>query len=79
LAGALRERRGVARRRAADERAQAMAPIVRELREAGIVTLRAMADELTKRNIKTPRGGPWHPATVLTLLARLRRTQEPMA
>ena len=78
MAGALRERRGVARRRAADERAQAMAPIVRELREAGILTLRAMADELNKRNIKTPRGGPWHPATVLNLLARLRRTQAQM-
>jgi hypothetical protein len=68
----------VASRRAADERAQAMAPIMRELREAGIVTLRAMADELNKRNIKTARGGPWHAATVLNLLGRLRRTQEPM-
>jgi hypothetical protein len=74
LAGALRERRGVARRRAADERAKAMEPIVRELREAGLVTLRAMADELNKRNIKTVRGGRWHPATVLNLLSRLRRT-----
>ena len=73
-----RERRGVANRRAADERAKALAPILREFREAGIVTLRAMAEELNKRNIKTARGGCWHPATVLSLLARLRRTQEPM-
>jgi len=74
-----RERRGLAHRRAADERAKAMAPIVRELREAGLVTLRAMADELNKRNIKTVRGRRWRPATVLNLLSRLRRTQEPMA
>jgi hypothetical protein len=79
LAGASGERSGVARRRAADERAQAMAPIVRELREAGIVTLRAMADELNRRNIKTARGGHWHPATVFNLLARLRRALKPMA
>jgi len=79
LAGASRERRGVAHRRAADERAKAMAPIARELREAGFVTLRAMADGLNKRNIKTARGGRWHPATVLNLLARLRRAQETTA
>ena len=72
-----REQRGVAHRRAADERAKAMAPIVQELRAAGLVTLRAMADELNKRNIKTVRGGRWRPTTVFNLLSRLRRTQEP--
>ena len=78
MAGASLERLRMAKRAAADERAKAMAPIVRELREAGFVTFRAMADELDKRNITTAYGGRWHASTVLNLLARLRRTQEPM-
>jgi hypothetical protein len=33
--------------------------------------LRAIADELTKRNMLTPRGGQWHAASVANLLARI--------
>ena len=73
-----RERQNIAKRAAADERARALAPIMRELRDAGFVTLKAMANELNKREIATAHGGRWHPSTVLKLLGRLRRTQEPM-
>jgi hypothetical protein len=74
-----RERQRIAKREAADHRARALAPIMRELREAGFVTLKAMANELNKREIETAHGGRWHTSTVLRLLGRLRRTQEPMA
>jgi hypothetical protein len=77
VAGASLERLSMAKRQAADERAKALAPIVRELRETGFDTLRAMADELNKRNITTAYGRRWYASSVLNLLARLRQTQEP--
>jgi hypothetical protein len=30
-----------------------------------------MATELTKRKVKTPRGGTWHPQTVKMIMQRL--------
>jgi DNA invertase Pin-like site-specific DNA recombinase len=54
----------------ADQRAKALAPVVRELQQRGL-TLRGMAAELTKRKVKTPRGGNWHPDTVARLIERL--------
>src|SRR5262245_53079921 len=56
---ASRERQGIASRQAADERAKALAPIVRELRGTGFVKLQAMADGLNKREVKTAYGGRW--------------------
>jgi hypothetical protein len=73
------ERQRMAHRRSADERARALAPIVRELRAVGFVKLQDMADELNKREIASAYGGRWHPSTVLRLLARLKRGREPMA
>lgn len=35
------------------------------------LSLRGMASELTHLNIKTPRGGKWHPETVGKLIERL--------
>ena len=75
---ASRERQSMASRQSADERAMALAPIVRELRAAGFVKLQAMADELNKREVKTAYGRRWHASTVLKLLERLRRAREPM-
>jgi len=72
------ERPRMARRQAADERAKAFGPIVRELQAAGFVKLQAMADELNRREVKTAYGRRWSASTVLNLLGRLRRTQEPM-
>lgn len=45
------------------------APLVRELRTGGL-TLRAIARELDRRNIKTARGGRWQAAQVRNIIAR---------
>ena len=66
-----RERRGVAHRRAADERAKALAPLLRELRKAGIVSMRAIAEELNRRKVKSAFGKRWHSTSVFRLLGRL--------
>jgi hypothetical protein len=61
-----------ANKRAADLYAYDIAPIIAELKASGIVLPRAIADELRKRQVRTARGGAWHPTTVARLLARLR-------
>lgn len=65
---------GTASRRAALLRAQALAPLVRQLQSAGTVTPRAIAMKLNTRGIGAPRGGKWHPTTVSRLLSRLQRS-----
>lgn len=57
----------------AEERAADLAPVIRELASAGITSVRAVAEELNRRGIETPRGGAWHPTSVARLLARLSR------
>jgi recombinase len=66
-----REHRGATNRKAADERAKALASLVREFRKAGIVSLKNIADALNKRKVKTVYGARWHPTTVARLLERL--------
>jgi len=58
-------------RKEAQERARNLAPVLEEIREAGITTVRGIADELNARNIATPRGGRWHVASVQRVLKRL--------
>jgi len=58
-------------RREAQKRAQGLAPVIEEIREAGIVTVRGIAEELNARQIATPRGGRWHVASVQRVLKRL--------
>ena len=58
-----------ARMRKADAFAARVAPIARELRAEG-KGLEAVAAELTRRGIKTRRGGKWAAQTVKNLLAR---------
>jgi Recombinase len=41
------------------------------IRDEGHTTLSAIASELTRRGIVTPRGGNWHPMGVKRLLERL--------
>jgi Recombinase len=68
-------RRGIhgalANKRAADSRASALVPTIRELRAAGFISRRALADELNRRGIPTTRGGRWHYTTVVRMLRRL--------
>ena len=52
-----------ARARAAD-----LAPIIAELRAAGVVTLQAIADGLNERGIPAARGGQWRITQVVRLL-----------
>lgn len=55
----------------AQERAKALADMVRDIRKGGVTSLPGIAAELTKRGAKTARGGRWHPSSVSRLLARV--------
>ncbi|GGF79162.1 Site-specific DNA recombinase [Mameliella alba] len=76
-AAALRRagRGGVALRATVTKNANTFAEDLREVVEAiqseGYTTLRAMADQLNARGIRTRRGGRWHVSTVRNLLRRL--------
>jgi Recombinase len=58
-------------KRAADFRARALVPTVRELKAKGFVSHRALADELNRNGVAAPHGGRWHLTTVVRLLTRL--------
>lgn len=57
----------------ADAFAEGLASVIRTIRAEGATTLRAMADALNRRAIKSARGGKWHSAAVSNLLARSER------
>jgi Recombinase len=61
----------LAGKRAADSRALALLPAIRELMAAGFVSRRALAGELNRKGIPTARGGSWHYTTVVRTLTRL--------
>ena len=54
----------------ARKRAKELAPVIREMHGKGF-SMRRMPTELTKRKLKTPRGGAWHPQTVKMIMQRL--------
>jgi DNA invertase Pin-like site-specific DNA recombinase len=56
--------------RAADQFAANILPIIREIQGAGHASLRAIAAELTRRNIATARGGAWSADAVRAVLLR---------
>jgi hypothetical protein len=59
---------------AANLRARAMAPVVREIWAAGFMSYNAVSRELNRRNVPTLRGGKqWYPMTAGRLLVRLDR------
>jgi hypothetical protein len=63
----LQARKARANRAAAD-----LAPIIAELRAAGITSLTGITEALNERGIPTARGsGPWYHAQVRRLLVRL--------
>lgn len=62
------ERLAPAYKAAAVERARELGPILQEL--AGM-SAREIAAELARRGVRTPRGGRWHPQTVMRLLERI--------
>jgi hypothetical protein len=61
----------LANKQAADSRARALVSTIRELRAAGFVSRRALAEELNRSAIPTARGGRWHYTTVVRMLTRL--------
>jgi hypothetical protein len=67
-------RRGIhgalANKRAAASRARPLVQIIRELRAAGFISRRALADQLNRSRIPTARGGSWHYTTVVRMLTR---------
>lgn len=56
---------------AANAHAKELAATIREIRQAGHTTTRAIRDELNRRKVPTARGGEWHAMTVSRLLVRL--------
>lgn len=59
-------------KRAAENFAMKLSPLLTTLKKKGITTVRAISKELNKRGIKTfRRAGRWHPTTVHSLLNRL--------
>ena len=66
------ERLAPANKAAATYRAVQLKPILTELVAAGM-SARRIAAELTAQGIPTPRGGRWHPQTVIRVMERLAR------
>jgi hypothetical protein len=61
-----------ARKERANRTAADLAPVIAELRTAGITSLNAIARALDERHVRTPAGRPhWHPMQVARLLKRL--------
>jgi hypothetical protein len=58
-----------ARRKAAGQRAQDLAPILAELRAQGVTSLRKVAASLNARGVPAARGGKWTPVQVGRLAA----------
>jgi hypothetical protein len=60
---------GIAR---ANRIAAEVAPVIAELRAAGITSKKGLAKALNRRAVRTPRGtGEWRPIQVARVLARL--------
>jgi len=59
-----------ANREAAKDRAQKLAPLLRELKRSGL-SARRMALELSAQGIGTPAGGRWHAQTILRVMRRV--------
>ena len=60
--------KGLALKRPADVRAEALGPTNHKLREAGFVSIEAIARELNERAIPTAQGAKWHRTSVRRLL-----------
>lgn len=62
-----------ANRKAAEDFAHKLSPILKRLRNRGITSVRAVSKALNKKRVPTFRGdGKWHPSTVYLLMNRLK-------
>jgi len=57
----------------ANQFAENTLPIIREIQDAGVTTLKGIAEALNARGIRTARNKRWFPATVKNVLARQTR------
>jgi DNA invertase Pin-like site-specific DNA recombinase len=64
------EATNTARTEAADRFAANVLPIIREIQNSGISSLRGVAKALTARGVKTARGGAWSAVQVTDILGR---------
>ena len=60
----------VANAKDADDFAANVLPIIRQVQAGGASSLRAVADALNARNVRTARGGEWSAVTVSRIIAR---------
>jgi hypothetical protein len=58
----------------ADQFAADLAPVIANLHEQGVTTLRQIFAALNSRGVLTRRGGRWHVSNVRNLLARIAQT-----
>lgn len=64
----------LANKKAAEDFAHKLSPVITRLKNRGITTVRAVSRELNKRRIPTFRGdSQWHPSTVFALMNRLNK------
>ena len=59
------------RKALADQRAANVVPIIRDVQRAGLKSLRAIAEALNARGVRTARGGMWHASSVRGALKRV--------
>ena len=57
-----------ARSEAASKRASDLAEVIADLRQHGCKSLKAIAEGLTEREIRAPRGGEWSPTQVMRIV-----------
>jgi DNA invertase Pin-like site-specific DNA recombinase len=67
---------GAILRERADSYALNTAPLIEQLRASGM-GYRSISSELTRRGIRTPRGGVWYPTSVRNILERAERIGAP--
>lgn len=64
----------ITNRKAADDFAHKLSPVLSKFRKRGIISIRAVSKELNRKGVPTFRvGGKWHPNTVYTLMNRLNK------
>jgi len=66
-----RRRSAEVRAQGADELANLVLPVIEELREMGVRTLREVAETLNERGVRTSRGAAWSPSGVMRVLERV--------
>jgi DNA invertase Pin-like site-specific DNA recombinase len=67
-----RRHAAVAKKERADRYSANVLPVIREIQESGIKSLRGVARALAARGIPTARGGAWSPVQVSAILQRAR-------